>query len=84
MDEVFLKANKEKSHTWKEPEYLEFDKKAIKQSSNIFTKDPELDEKLEDSDSDKDEDKKPLESEEDELIRRLKFIKLASASDHLV
>ena len=84
MDEVFLKANQAKSHTYKEYEYLEYDRKAIKQSSNIFTtKDPELEE-LENSDSDQDVDKKPLESDEDELVRRLKLIKLAIASDHLV
>jgi len=84
MDEVFMTANKEKSHTYKEYEYLEYDRKAIKQSSNMFTTvDPELVE-LEDSDSDKDEDKVKLESDEDELIRRLKFVKLTAASEHLV
>ena len=36
------------------------------------------------SDSDQDEDKKPLEPEEDELIRRLKFEKLEEASKHMV
>jgi hypothetical protein len=52
MDEVFLTAAAEKSHTYKEYEYLEFDKKAIKQSSNIFTTvDPDLIE-LENSDTD--------------------------------
>ena len=52
MDEVLFKANKAKSHTYKEYEYLEYDRKAIKQSSNMFTTiDPELEE-LENSDSD--------------------------------
>ena len=30
MDEVYVKANGEKSHTFKEYEYLEYDRKAIK------------------------------------------------------
>jgi len=52
MDEVFLTAAAEKSHTYVEYEYTEFDKKAIKQSSNIFTcVDPDTIE-LVDSDSD--------------------------------
>jgi hypothetical protein len=83
MDEVFIKAEKEKSHTFKQYEYLEFDKKAIKQSSNILTPDPEIN-GGDNSDSDKDEEKKPLESDEDELVRRLKFAKLNKASEHLV
>ena len=83
MDEVFIKAEKEKSHTWKEYEYLEFDKMAIKQSSNILTPDPVLG-SGENSDSDQDEDKKPLETDEEELIRRLKFVKLKKAAKHLV
>jgi len=63
--------------------YLEYDRKAIKQSSNIFTTgDPELEE-LVDSESDLDEEKKPLEPEEDELMRRLKNIKLNAASEHM-
>lgn len=84
MDEVFLTAAAEKSHTYKEYEYLEFDKKAIKQSSNIFTTvDPDLIE-LENSDTDQDEEKEALEPEIDELIRRLKNGKCVKASEHMV
>lgn len=83
MDEVFLTAAAEKSHTYVEYEYTEFDKKAIKQSSNIFTTvDPDTIE-LVDSDSDQDEEKKPLEPEEDELIRRLKNGNCVKASEHM-
>ena len=46
------------------------------------TGDPELEE-LVDSESDQDEEKKPLEPEEDELMRRLKNIKLNAASEHM-
>lgn len=81
MDEVFFTSNKEKLDSYEEPVYSEYDMKAIQQKSSIFVQDPELEE-LKKDDTDEDEEKKPLESDEDELVRRLKFLKLNKASDH--